>query len=116
MAVVCACLITYRPLFTDLDLTFLSSLHWNKRSSSTWKRKEQWTGTGNTNDSYDPMQRSHTGNVNGETDVYRLAEPKSEANGHLDLVNIVGPPVRGSSYSNGRPSLTRSVETETSHV
>ena len=44
MAIVCACLTTMRPLFTGLDLSFLSSISWTGRanaSSSSTKSKER---------------------------------------------------------------------------
>lgn len=102
MAVVCACLITYRPLFADLNFTLLSSLSWNKRSASTLKRKEQWRGTGSTNDSYDPIRWSLAGNMSGEKDLRRSAELDSMVTKwDLDLAKYVGPPVSGTSYAKG---------------
>lgn len=35
MAIVCACLTTMRPLFAGLDLSFLSSINWTRRSSTS---------------------------------------------------------------------------------
>lgn len=113
MAVVCACIITYRPLFMHLDWTLLSFPNWTKRPSYISRRKEQWTGTGidNTDDSYGPMRMS------GDKQFHRLKEPNSKATrGNPHMVNIIRPPVSGSSHGDGYPYLTRSVGTESSNV
>lgn len=35
MAIVCACLTTVRPLFAGLDLSFLSSINWTRRTTTS---------------------------------------------------------------------------------
>lgn len=117
MAVICACLITYRPLFTHLNLTFLSSLSWTKRSSSVFKRKEQWISTGDTDERHGPMRWSHTGKTNGGKDLHRLEDLNSKATKvDLHVANVALFPMSDLPHSTGNRYLKGSGKNETSYV
>lgn len=105
MAIICACLITYRPLFSDLDLDlnlFLSSrLGWTRRSSSSSssssrEKKGVWYGSGSnssdTTDSEGPMRWPSTMGKRGRDrnrDLERYEQLNCRAmRGDLHIVNV----------------------------
>ena len=54
MAIVCACLTTLRPLFVNVNLSFLYSLSWkgsNTSASSSAKSKRRWSSLKNDRES-----------------------------------------------------------------
>lgn len=72
MAIVCACLTTLRPLFTGIDLTFLSSLSWTTRrtaSTSFAKSKRRWL---------DPKDDPRSKRREEEKRIRSLSEPRDD--------------------------------------
>ena len=100
MAVVCACLTTYRPLFTGLRLKFLSTFSRGKRYSSRVNDNETFTILTPTPNSRRSSKWSKGRRPSVNTELLRFERMNNQGTkGGLHVVNLAGlgytPPASG---------------------
>lgn len=123
MAIVCACITTFRPLFAGIDLKLMTYLNWNGRrtaSSSLAKTKGRWPDRRNDPESdlkKAKRMRSLSGCREGDLEMLNLDQVvHTQTLGNIRFIKSAESLKRADSWQGEGQSTTARVKTEESFV